>query len=170
MKCVVPVYAQIAAGSLVPSLEDKGQLGALTPALARQHLLTRKDEKGIIVLVVTHAPAAMSLRKAAWVAKLDLEVDMPERPFITAGRADLWEVVQDANRLHNVHADREALREYTYEPLWKLSVFDISQLVCAGGQQVMSWDAFRASNPMAGAHAPKASLIPTDANAVHWKL
>lgn len=38
----------MAAGSLALSLEDKGHLGALTRSLARQHLLTRKDENGVM--------------------------------------------------------------------------------------------------------------------------
>jgi len=39
---------------------------------------------------LTRMPAAMSLRKAAWVSKLDMQVDMPGQAYsLAAGRADL---------------------------------------------------------------------------------
>jgi len=111
MESIVPAHAQMAAESLIHSLEDKGKLGTLTRALTVKHLQTRRRAGETPSLMkpretwLTRMPAAMSLRKAAWV-KLTMQVDMPRQAYsLAAGRADLWEIVQDCNRLHNVHAD-----------------------------------------------------------------
>ena len=117
----------MAAESLIHSLEDKGKHGTLTRPLTMKHLQTRRRAGEIQSLMkaretwLTCMPAAMSLGQARWVSKLDMQVVMPRQAYIlAASRADLWEVLQDCNRLHNVHADMCVLRK-TY---WSRSKVD----------------------------------------------
>ncbi len=88
-----PAHAQMAAESLIHSLEDKGKLGTLTRALTVKHLQTRRRAGETPSFMkpretwLTRMPAAMSLRKAAWVSKLDMQVDMPRQAYsLAAGR------------------------------------------------------------------------------------
>jgi len=158
MKSIVPAHAQMAAESLIHSLEDKGKLGTLTRALTARHLQTRRRAGETPSLTkpretwLTRMPAAMSLRKAAWVSKLDMQVDMPRQAYsLAASRADLWEIVQDCNRLHNVHADMCVSHEYILEPLWKPKIFDLEQICDAGAKpSIMDWTTFQRSHPRAG--------------------
>ncbi len=130
MKSIVQAHAQMAAESLIHSLEDKGKLGTLTRPLTMKHLQTRRRAGETPSLMkpretwLTCVPAAMSLMKAAWVSKSDMQVDMPRQAYsLAASRADLWEMLQDCNRLHNVHADMCVLHEYILEPLGKLNKY-----------------------------------------------
>lgn len=69
---------------------------------------------------LTYAPAAMSLRKAAWVSKMNMQIEMPQRPYTqAASRSDLSEQVQDANRLHGDHADMHTLHKHILLQLWR---------------------------------------------------
>ena len=136
-KSLAPTYAQVAAESLVTSLNDKGSLGALTRSLRDRHLKALPAEERSAGASLrsprkkwrTHRSAAMCLRQAAWLSEYGMLLDQPSN---SGGRAysapDIKEVIEDGVRRCGTTATTEQVHDMVLKPLWRLAIHTLEQL------------------------------------------
>ena len=138
-KSLVPTYAQVAAETLITSLNDKESLGALIRSLRDHHLkaLPAKERREGACLGTpldkwrTHRSAAMCLRQSAWLTAYGMLLDQPTASADICSidtATNIKEAVEDGIRRCGIRTTTEQVHELVLKPLWRLGIHNLGQL------------------------------------------